>query len=99
MADDMLVLEDFERHIGTTFVLTDETGQTADLVLTEVTAVSASSAAAQRAQFSLLFTSHEAIVRPQTVYSLGHAEMGDLAIFLVPIARNETGVSYEACFG
>jgi hypothetical protein len=99
MADDMLICENFERHISTIFTLTDEEGKTADLVLTEVTLLSASSDTAQRAQFSLLFVSNDPAIRPQAIYSLSHADMGDMAIFLVPVARSETGVSYEACFG
>lgn len=99
MADDMFVCENFERHIGTIFVLTDEAGQAADLALTEVTGLSASSGAERRAQFSVLFKSSEATIRPQAIYSLSHAEMGDMALFLVPVAQDNSGVSYEACFG
>ncbi|MGH6614343.1 DUF6916 family protein [Sphingomonas sp.] len=99
MADDMLGCENFERHIGTTFVMTDEAGQATDLVLTEASALGSSLGAGQRAQFSVLFKSSEATIRPQAIYLLSHAEMGDMTLFLVPVAQDKAGVSYEACFG
>ena len=34
----------------------------------------------------------------QAVHRLTHAELGDLDIFLVPIARDDRGVIYEAVF-
>lgn len=35
----------------------------------------------------------------QATYQLVHAELGSLAVFLVPIARDAEGMRYQAIFG
>lgn len=35
----------------------------------------------------------------QATYGLVHAELGSLAVFLVPIARDPEGMRYQAIFG
>jgi len=48
--------------------------------------------------FALLFQSNNDNVFEQGTYTLNNTELSDLAIFLVPIGSNETGVQYEAVF-
>jgi hypothetical protein len=37
-------------------------------------------------------------VPPQKLYRLRHEELGKVTIFLVPIGRDASGVSYQAVF-
>src|SRR3982751_229156 len=48
--------------------------------------------------FSLLFKGPQTPFMPQAVYKLKHAELGELEIFLVPVARDQDGFEYEAVF-
>jgi hypothetical protein len=58
----------------------------------------AEAAPAPRQPFSLLFRGPAESVLPQATYPLQHAQLGTLAIFLVPISRGADGVRYEAVF-
>lgn len=99
MIDGILACEDFAAHLGTSFTLVDPEGATTELVLTDAVAQSSLKRAdAPREPFSLQFKAADGIVRPQFSYLLQHAAMGDQHIFLVPVAKDESGVTYEACF-
>lgn len=49
-------------------------------------------------RFSVFFYGPDNMFLPQQTYELSHPEMGELAIFLVPIGRDERGFLYEAVF-
>jgi len=49
-----------------------------------------------RQAFALLFQS--SVQLPQSTYALSHPALGELALFLVPVARGSDGVQYEAIF-
>ncbi|NLS01687.1 hypothetical protein HGP17_33035 [Rhizobium sp. P38BS-XIX] len=51
-----------------------------------------------RAPFSLLFRSGSKVVLPQQIYRLKNATLGILDIFLVPVARDQEGIIYQAIF-
>jgi Domain of unknown function (DUF6916) len=51
-----------------------------------------------REPFSLIFRSESQVVLPQRLYSMRHAGLGKLDIFLVPVARDKAGVLYQAVF-
>lgn len=51
-----------------------------------------------RIPFSLVFVADHPQVLPQRLYRIEHEALGALAIFLVPIARDARGVSYQATF-
>jgi hypothetical protein len=51
-----------------------------------------------RAGFVLTFRGPVDPVLPQRIYRIEHASTGPLEIFIVPIARDEAGTSYEAIF-
>jgi hypothetical protein len=51
-----------------------------------------------RAPFSLLFRGPADPVLPQRIYRLEHESLGPLEIFIVPIARDDAGSTYEAVF-
>ena len=48
--------------------------------------------------FTLLFKGPGDVMLPQRMYSLKHSLLGDLNIFLVPVAREVDGMRYEAIF-
>jgi hypothetical protein len=52
-----------------------------------------------RAPFALTFRGPLEPVLPQSIYHLEHDSVGAMEIFIVPIARNEAGTTYEAVFG
>jgi len=93
--------EDFEPHAGSRFTVLGTSPSTATLDLIEVTALKNYGApGTQRTPFSLLFKNRDrsADVLPQRLYRMLHEDMGELEIFLVPIGRDETGITYEAAF-
>lgn len=93
--------EDFEPFAGSRFVVLDIGHPSATLDLIEVMPLkNYGTPDTPRTPFSLLFKScdRSADILPQRLYRLSHDEMGELDIFLVPIGRDETGVTYEAAF-
>ena len=54
--------------------------------------------AASREQFSLHFRGPHLPALTQRIYRLEHGQLGALDIFLVPIARDASGMTYEAVF-
>ena len=69
----------------------------AELKLTEVEALG-SNPSAQRQAFSLLFHGPRAPLLEQRIYSLEHASLRRLEIFLVPIGPDAQGQRYQAIF-
>lgn len=53
---------------------------------------------ARRVPFSLMFRSNSAVVLPQQTYRLRNASLGALEVFLVPVARERTGIIYQAVY-
>ena len=49
-----------------------------------------------RQPFSLLFAGPPAPALPQRTYRLAHARLPELAVFLVPISADASGVRYQA---
>ena len=49
-------------------------------------------------QFSLVFRGPRKPQLPQRTYRVRHAQLGDYAIFITPIAQSAGHVDYEACF-
>lgn len=56
------------------------------------------SANAARAPFSLLFRNTSPVLFPQQIYPMRHARIGEVGIFLVPIAQERAGFLYQAVF-
>lgn len=63
-----------------------------------VQAADAARAAGRREPFSIVFRGPVEPVLPQRIYRLEHAELGELELFLVPIAQDADGTRYEAVF-
>lgn len=80
-----------------------ETFRDADLVLElveveDLTAVARNVPADARTPFSLLFRGPDEPVVAQGIRSLVHDEIGELAIFIVPVAKEADGMRYQAVF-
>ncbi len=48
-------------------------------------------------QFSLLFQGPAEPALEQGIYRFQHAKLGELDLFMVPVARNREGIQYEVC--
>lgn len=94
---DKLTIESFEPHVGTSFWLYVETRKI-ELRLTRAAKVMESEAARlARTPFSLFFLAP--LLLPQQIYRVTHdAFPAPMDIFLVPIARDADGFTYEAVF-
>ena len=92
-----LVLDDLEPIVGDSFtVLADPSF---DLVLHEVSFLRSGPAGIDESRsFSALFRGPTEPALVQATYALDHAELGELTLFLVPIAADDTGRTYEAVF-
>ncbi len=95
-----LTLADFTPALGDRFdAVPDEGAPPMTLTLTAADPLPAGGyPGAARAPFALAFRGDGAVVLPQRIHRLRHAAMGEMAMFLVPIARDAAGVTYEAVF-
>jgi hypothetical protein len=92
-----LTEKEFSKHLNTTFRVKGE--PPVELELTEVKAyMSQSNDHGDMERFSAFFRGPGDRYLPQSTYALEHDAMGALDLFLVPIARNEKGLRYEAVF-
>jgi hypothetical protein len=90
---------DFTGHLNQHFSVTLAEGDALELQLVEVTVLGAAPAGSQRQPFSLVFRHDRTdAYLPQGIYTLRHAEMGRLALFLVPLGPAPDGMRYEAIF-
>lgn len=94
---DKVTKDTFEPRKGETFTLTDEAAGEVELKLTEVLGTGLRGSA-EREQFSLYFQGPREPALPQRIYRLEHAAMGTMDLFLVPVARDAEGSTYEAVF-
>lgn len=70
-----------------------------DLILVEVSFLRSGPAGVDESRsFSALFRGPAEPALEQATYAMSHAELGDLTLFLVPIAVDETSHTYEAVF-
>lgn len=94
-----LTVEDFAATVGATYAL--DAGATGPLALRLETAEVAAGAAAgtARVPFSLVFVGPPVPALEQAMHVLRHDGLGELELFLVPIAADADGRRYEAVFG
>ena len=92
----MLTYEDFVPLAGQDFTPVSIDGSE-PLILSEVVPGPPASAGYPRQPFSLLFHRNGPPVE-QCIWRLAHATLGEIEIFLVPVARNGDTVTYEAIF-
>ena len=92
---DELTLATFEPLVGEPFAL-EAGGHSLALVLD--TATGLAERPGGRDPFSLVFRGPPQPLLAQAIHPLDHAALGRLELFIVPIGRDGTGVSYEAIF-
>ena len=96
-----LTKETFEERKGETFRLTDPSGEATsegvELTLKNVGGTGLRGKA-PREQFSLHFDGPKEPLLPQRIYHLENDAMGEIDLFLVPVAQDEEGTTYEAVF-
>lgn len=88
-------LSTFARLLHTRFAVDLAPEQRVDLVLIEAEDLGSTP---RQEQFSLQFQGPLAHFLPQQTYAVEHAELGQFALFLVPIGRESEGYRYEAVF-
>jgi len=93
---ELLTFEHFARHLNETFAA-ELNGMEAPFVLVEARPLPQQAPLA-RPPFSLLFRNGSSFLFPQQVYRMRHEAMGELGIFLVPVARERDGFLYQAVF-
>ena len=93
----LLSLEHFAGCVNETFSAVLE-GMDVPFVLVEARPLPAQGRAAMRAPFSLLFRNTAACLFPQRIYPMRHPRIGEVGIFLVPIAQEREGFLYQALF-
>lgn len=95
---DLLTLEHFGGCVNETFRAQLD-GMQIEFVLVEARAQPARGAhPAARAPFSLLFRNSAPVLFPQQIYPMHHERLGDIGIFLVPVAQERGGFLYQAVF-
>lgn len=99
MIDRQLVFEDFADKVGDIFAIGEDGIPAIPLTLIEAEPLPERMAKrGARPPFSLVFLGKDPRVLPQRLYRLEHQSMGELVIFLVPIGKDDAGVSYQATF-
>jgi hypothetical protein len=98
----LFTYDDFADRVGEEFRVRAPDGNSLTLVLSEVEARTpaddAPSDEAARRQFSLIFRGPSDRQLSQGVWELDHDEIGELALFLVPLGPDADGARYEAAF-
>ena len=90
--------DDFEACLQQVFVLTDGDYQD-ELELISVDRLPNADVAGDRKQaFSLVFRSRRETIIEQRIYAMQNERLGEVEIFIVPIAQDAEGVRYEAVF-
>jgi hypothetical protein len=91
-----LTATDFEAQAGSLFEVTDPGQDPLAIRLAKV--VLLAEQPGHRQAFSLRFQGPHTPVLPQMTHHFRHSVLGDLEIFLGPIASDSSGITYEAVF-
>lgn len=94
---ELLTLEHFAGHVNDTFSAALNDGEI-PFVLVEARGLPLRGAQGMRMPFSLLFRNPSSFLFPQQIYRMRHPRLGELGIFLVPVAREREGFLYQAVF-
>ena len=74
------------------------TDGTLALKLSEAQPLDATHRLAGREPFSLVFRGSAQLRLPQGIYKMSNAQLGEMEIFLVQVAADESGSTFEAVF-
>lgn len=91
-----LTAADFEGVAGSLFEVVNPGREPLAIRLADVVLLPARYG--HRQPFSLRFEGPQAPVLPQAIHHFRHGDMGDLEIFIGPIASDCSGTTYEAVF-
>lgn len=94
---ELMTLEHFAGCVNETFHAALNDGEI-EFVLVEARPLAAQVPNQARAAFSLLFRNTALFLFPQQIYQMRHPRIGEVGIFLVPIAREQQGFLYQAVF-
>jgi hypothetical protein len=97
MTNEPLTHELFSDKIGQIWILDEPDVPPIELTLAEAEPLR-NYAKLARAPFSLSFTASGDFLLPQRLYALRHSTLGQMTIFLVPIARHGDITTYQAVF-
>ncbi len=94
-----LIFEDFKDRVGSNFTVSEEGLPAAVLKLEEATLLPVRNGPkGMRPPFSLIFLGPSEFVLPQKLYRMKHDVMGEVTFFMVPVGKDDRGVSYQALF-
>ena len=88
-------VETFTPHIGSAFKVTMQAGASLGLELVEVQPGPTSP---KVMQFSIFFRGPREPALSQRMYHLQHPRLGEMDLFLVPVAQEPQGMMYQAVF-
>lgn len=93
-----LTRESFTPRHGETFHVRLDDGSAVEIRLSQVEGSTERTARVGREPFSLTFRGPLRPILPQRIYTLENAEMGSIAIFLVPLGPEGGEMRYQAVF-
>lgn len=85
----------FTEQVGSTFEVLDVPPSTFELKMTKVVEHAKSD---RQEAFSVFFLGPAERFMPQGICKVKHAQLGELEVFLVPVAKTNEGFEYEAAF-
>ena len=94
---ELLTLDHFSGCINETFAANFDDVEV-PFVLVEARALQSRDPNTVRAPFSLLFRNGSSFLFPQKTYVLRHERIGEVGIFLVPVAQERQGFLDQAIF-
>jgi len=95
---DKLKSTDFTPHLNQKFLIHSGEPVPREAELLEVRELGAAGPNAQRKPFSIILRGPRDRRLPQMIYKVEHEKLGEMPIFLVPVAVDEKGYHYEAVF-
>lgn len=93
--ENKLTHEAFHGQLNQKFLVQVEGAEPVELELVEVSNLTVTP---RQEMFSIVFQAAGPTAMPQQIYTLENETMGQIKLFLVPIGKNDTSVSYEAVF-
>lgn len=94
---ELMTVEQFAGCVNETFHAALNEGEI-EFVLVEARLLNKPLPDQPRAAFTLLFRNTALFLFPQQIYQMRHPKIGEVGIFLVPIAREQQGFLYQAIF-
>lgn len=91
--------EDYAKHLHTKFRVRSDGPAEVELELAEVVGYEGGPSEERgMSRFSIFFESPPEVFLQQGTYTLEHEQLGEVLLFVVPVARTERGFRYESVF-